>query len=264
MNELDVKDTIDRELKEMKLNDELRRKIRKGVTHRKHDRIMKGAVASFAVIVLAGTTVLAGHYIWNRVQVNDEILPELDTMQMIQVDEIEAIPDENGMVNKDYDDYAEIKNDLGIDLLDTDLSQNNPYMLGHVMTDTRDFAIVTVDNFIVGDTSNYEYLKEANRYSYDHGEVYFSSVSLTIDIILSENQMNHGWDTEYLGLYQFVENYTSAQGYKVNIIEDATEGENPENYVSEKVAVFVADGIRYSLKGRTSLEEIKAIVDTMR
>lgn len=76
--------------------------------------------------------------------------------------------------------------------------------------------------------------------------------------------MHNGWNTDYLGFYQFVENYTSAQGYAVNIIEDTTEEENLENYVPEKVAVFVADGIRYSLKGRTSLDEMKAIVDTMR
>lgn len=33
--------------------------------------------------------------------------------------------------------------------------------------------------------------------------------------------------------------------------------------VSEKIAVFVADGIHYTLKGRTSLENIKTIVDSM-
>ena len=37
-----------------------------------------------------------------------------------------------------------------------------------------------------------------------------------------------------------------------------------EDYVSEKVAVFVADGVRYSLKGRVSIDTLKNIVNTMR
>lgn len=264
MNEFSLKEVIDEELMEMKMNDEIKRNIRKRVIHRKPNRIIKGIAASFAVLVLTGTTVFAGHYILNRVQVNEEVLPELDDMQILQINEMESTPDENGMINKDYKDYDEIKDELGIELLDTELSQNNPYMLGHIMTDTKDFAIVTVDNFIIGDTSNYQLINEENRYSYDNGVEYFSPISLTVDIILSDSQMNNGWDTDYLGFYQFVENYTSVQGYAVNIIEDTTENENLENYVSEKIAVFVADGIRYSLKGRTSLDEMKAIVDTMR
>ena len=56
---------------------------------------------------------------------------------------------------------------MGLDLLDTDLSQNNPYMLGNVSTDEKDFLIVTIDNYILGDTSNYHFIDEENRYSYD-------------------------------------------------------------------------------------------------
>ena len=33
-----------------------------------------------------------------------------------------------------------------------------------------------------------------------------------------------------------------------------------ENYISEKAAIFVADGIRYSLKGRVSIDIIKSAV----
>ena len=34
--------------------------------------------------------------------------------------------------------------------------------------------------------------------------------------------------------------------------------------VSEKIAVFVSDGIRYTLKGRVSVDTMKTIVDTMK
>ncbi len=263
MNDFSLKNVIDIELEEIKLSDEIKKNIRKGVVYRKSYRIIKGIAASFAVIVLTGTTVFAGYCILNRVQVNEEVMPELDAMQVIRINKLDAVPNENGIVDKDYSDYDTIKQDLGIDLLDTDLSQKNPYMLANVSTDEKDFAIVTVDNFILGDTSNYHFIAEENRYSYDNGTEYFSPVSLSADIILSESQMNNGWDTDYLGLYEFIESYISEQGYAVNIIEDTIEEGNSENYVSEKAAIFVADGIRYTLKGRTSLDEMKSIVDSM-
>ena len=193
MNDFNLKNVIDRELEEIKLSDSVKENIRKGVVHRKSYPIIKSIAASIAVIVLTGTTVFAGHYILNKVQVN----------------EMDAIADENGMVDANYNDYDAIKQDLGVDLLDTDLSQNNSYMLGNVSTDEKDFLIVTIDNYILGDTSNYHFIDEENRYSYDSGEEYSSPVSLSVDIILSENQLNNGWDTDYLGLYEFAESYTS-------------------------------------------------------
>ena len=63
------------------------------------------------------------------------------------------------------------------------------------------------ENFILGDTSNYQLLKDIDRYSYDHGTVYFSPVSLKAELILGEEQLAHGWDTDYLGMYRFVEHY---------------------------------------------------------
>ena len=134
----------------------------------------------------------------------------------------------------------------------------------HVKTDAKDFAIITVDNYILGDTDSYQFLEAENRYSYNHGTDYFSPISLTADLILSEAQMNNGWDTDYLGLYEFVECYTSAQGYIVNIVQDTTLEKDLENYISEKAAIFVADGIRYSLKGRVSIDVIKNAVSTMK
>lgn len=53
---------------------------------------------------------------------------------------------------------------------------------------------------------------------------------------------------------------TSAQGYKVNIIESGGEA----NSKTEKCAVLVADGIRYTLRGRVSIDTIKQIVDTLK
>ena len=65
-------------------------------------------------------------------------------------------------------------------------------------------------------------------------------------------------------MYHFVEQYESAQGYLVNLVEDTIGEEPPADYVSKKIAVFVADGIRYTLTGQVSLDTMKELVDTMK
>lgn len=264
MTKNSIKSIIDSELRQIELTDEIKNNIKSKAVYHKSNRMWKGLAASIVIIVLGGTTVYAGYHILNKVYVNEEILTELDSMQIVQMNELDTIPNEYGIINKDYRDYNAIKNDLGVKLLDTDLSFDNPYMLCRVMTDTKDFAIITVKNFILGDTDNYQFIESENRYSYSHGTEFFSPVSLTVDLILSESQMSNGWDSDYLGLYEFVESYTSDQGYKVNIIKDTVDEENLEDYVSEKAAIFVANGVRYSLKGRVSIDTLKNIVNTMK
>ena len=109
----------------------------------------------------------------------------------------------------------------------------------------------------------YMYLEGENKFQYEHGEVYYSPISLSMDLILSQEQLEQGWATDYLGFYEYVESYTSKQGYKVNLIWNSTEENVSEDYISEKCAIFVADGIRYTLCGHTSMEMIKEIVDSM-
>ena len=85
-------------------------------------------------------------------------------------------------------------------------------------------------------------------------------------MILSENQAETGLDKDFLGMYKFQESYISSKGYKVNIVT-STEGESinseSNSIVSEKCAIFVADGVRYTLKGRVSTELLKEILNTM-
>lgn len=259
-----IKEIIDEELRSFVFDETMKRRVRAKSAPRRFPGIFKSIAACVTVLILGGTTVFAGYYVINKIIVNDEVLPELDDMQIIQVDRLEESPDEYGMTKVNFSDYNTVKEALGIHLLDTVLSDENSYMLGNIMTDNKDFLIMEIKNYILGDTSSYEFIPEEKRYQYAHGTEYFSPVSLTVDIILSEEQMQNGWETDYLGMYEFVESYTSVQGYTVNIIEDTTDEDVVENYVSEKCAVFVADGIRYTLKGRTSIDEIKFIVSTMK
>lgn len=261
---LDMKQQIDLELKEIHMSDRLKNTVRVNVYERKAHKFAKNIAAAFVILMLGGTTVFAGYHLYSKVKVNDEVLPELDAMYRVHVNPLNMDTDEYGMIHEEFSTYNEIQEQFGITLLDSELSEENPYIMGNVQTDNKDFAILTLENYILGDTGNYRYLPEEKYYTFDYGTEFYSPISLTIDIMLSENQMNNGWDTDYLGMYKFCENYTSAQGYKVNLVED-TMGENGvENYVSEKCAIFVADGVRYTLRERTSIETMKIVVDSMK
>lgn len=259
-----LKKKIDMELSGMIFTDEMKKNVYSSKKEKSHSSMLRYVAALAIVFMLSGTTVLGAYIYYNKVNVNDTIMPELDEMKKVSMLHIYGNADEYGMVDETFTDYDEMKSKTGIALLDSELAGEHSYMQGRLETDNQDFAILTIDNFILGDTCNYQYLPEERRYQYEQGTEYKSPVSLSIDIILSEKQLENGWDTDYLGLYECVESYTSAQGYRVNLIQDTLgEDTDTQNYVSEKIAVFVADGIRYTLKGRTSTETMKEIVDSM-
>lgn len=263
-----LKEKVDIELNELTFNNTMKNNVIKHGKRKKHSSVMKYAAAFVAIFILSGTTVFAGYMLLNKMNLNETALPELDNMEIVAVSPLKTTADEYGMVNEIFTDYDIVRKEMGVDLLDSELAQNNVYMQGKIETDNKDFAIITVKNYILGDTSNYKYLPDEERYQYEHGQEYYSPISLSIDLILSEIQLKNGWDTDYLGLYEYVETYTSEQGYKVNLIQDTIDKENVDvddyDYISEKCAVFVADGVRYTLKGRTSIENMKMIVDTMK
>ena len=283
--DINMKDMIDRELERMVLSEEMKSRIRERAVPRRRKGRLKWAAVLAAAVILGGTGAAAGYRMLITHSVNGEVLPALDSMRVVQIhfptgnpeprvpaeQEVSArqdgrlwTQDEYGMFHKDFHNYGEIQEELGIHLLDTELSENNPCTLGHIMTDGKDFAVITVENYILGDTGRYQFLEEENRYSYESGSVFLSPISLTVRLVLSEEQLHQGWDWEYLGMYRFAESYTSAQGYKVNLVERTLENGDTEDAVLEKNAVFAADGIEYSLRGRVSMETMKLIVDMMK
>ena len=213
----------------------------------------------FAVVF--SSTVYAVKLVNEQSKVNELELPELDSMKITkQIKNIEKSikPQSISKMN-----YKQIQEQLGVSLLNSELSKDDKYMISDVETDNKDYAIIKCDNYILGDTSNYSYNDEG-FYSYDEGNLYKSPISIQADIILSETQLNNVWTTDYLGMYGFVEQFVSEQGYKVNLIEEENDGNQPQNFVSKKIAVFVADGIRYTLTGRTTVDNMKQIVNSMK
>jgi len=246
MTNTNTKAIIDKDLHSLVFNEALKSRVRNRVMQHSESEVfpvlLRRVAACFAILMLCGTTAYAGYYIFSAIAVNDEVLPALDEMEVVEVNSLNVKADEYGVIKIAFNDYDDVSRILGINLLNADLSDNNTCMSGNITTNNKDYLMINVDNYIPGDSS---------------------PISLSVDIILSEEQKQNGWETDYLGLYKFAGNYISEQGYRVNLVEDTADGNEAENYISEKCAVFVADGIRYTLRGRVSTEEMKNIVDSM-
>lgn len=213
----------------------------------------------FAIVF--SSTIYAVKLVNEQSKVNELELPELDPMKITKQIKNGERNIKSQSISRE--NYKQIQEQLGVSLLNSELSKDDKYMISDVETDNKDYAIIKCDNYILGDTSNYSYNDEG-FYSYDEGNLYKSPISIQADIILSETQLNNVWTTDYLGMYGFVEQFVSEQGYKVNLIESKNDGNQPQNFVSKKIAVFVADGIRYTLTGRTTVYNMKQIVNSMK
>ena len=213
----------------------------------------------FAIVF--SSTIYAVKLVNEQTKVNELELPELDSMKITK--QIKNIEESIKQQSISRMNYKQIQEQLGVSLLNSELSKDDRYMITDVETDNKDYAIIKCDNYIIGDTSNYSYNDEG-FYSYDEGNLYKSPISIQADIILSETQLNNLWTTDYLGMYKFTEQFVSEQGYKVNLIEETIDGNQPQNFLSKKIAVFVADGIRYTLTGRTTVDNMKQIVNSMK
>ncbi|MCI5999987.1 MAG: hypothetical protein MRZ23_00525 [Finegoldia magna] len=213
----------------------------------------------FAIVF--SSTVYAVKLVNEQSTVNELELPELDSMKITKQIKNGERNIKSQSISRE--NYKQIQEQLGVSLLNSELSKDDKYMISDIETDNKDYAIIKCDNYIIGDTSNYSY-NEEGFYSYDEGNLYKSPISLQADIILSETQLNNVWTTDYLGMYRFVEQFVSEQGYKVNLIEEKNDGNQLQDFVSKKTAVFVADGIRYTLTGRTTVDNIKQIVNSMK
>lgn len=174
-------------------------------------------------------------------------------MQVKTIYPVKGYPYPSGKMKLYFDSYDELQEALGIKLLSTE-TEKNKFMGIEVKTDDKDYAYINVTNYILGDS---DYKETSTGYEYLPGEKYHSPVDLKIEIALSDWQLQNLSSVDYVGEYRFVEQYTSEKGYKVNLIKSRT-----SNWGS--VAIFVADGVQYTLEGSVSTEEMKKIVDSMR
>lgn len=232
-----VRDQIDYELQNIKLPENFERKILHNVKPKKTKWKYQIAVLILCFI-LRGTTVYAGYVILNKININREMLPDLQPMKKKETKKLIADQDEIGDYRKEYDTYDALCEELGIKLLNSDLSKNNTLMMIQRKTDNENWEEIRISPYILGDISKIEKVEGENFYS---------------------------WEKDYLGTFAFVESYQSKQGYLVNILQDTTIEEKDRNmgYKSKCYAIFVADEIRYTLSGSIELEKMKELVDSM-
>lgn len=248
------REQIDHELREMMLTDEMKWKIRREMQSPKkrtlHPRFVL-AIVLLAALLVGGIVAVAGS-ISQETRVNRQKLPELDVMQVKTIRPVKGCPYPSGKMKLYFDSYDELQEALGIELLSAE-TEKNKFTGIEVKTDGKDYVHINITNYILGDS---DYQETATGYEYLPGEKYHSPVDLKIEIALSDWQLQNLSSVDYVGEYRFVEQYTSEKGYKVNLIKSRT-----SNWGS--VAIFVADGVQYTLEGSVSTEEMKQIVDLM-
>lgn len=198
MERKDIKQQIDRELDMIVFTDSMAEKALGKQKKQKTHSLLRYAAMIALTFLIGGTTAFAGYYFLNKVNVNKTMLPELDAMQSVKMNPLKEETDEYGDISIDFSDYIELQSRLGIDLLESKYATKQEYLQGSLETDQKDYAIIKMENYIIGDTKNYTYLEEEGRYQYEHGERYYSPISLSMDMILSQEQLNQGWETDYL------------------------------------------------------------------
>lgn len=188
--------------------------------------------------------------------VNGKEMPPLDNMSIIKINDVENYDkDDYGIIRKKYDNINQLENELGIQLLSSIYSEDNPYKLINYEKIGKGYDLIEIGAYIVGDLTNIKYQEEYNYYSYTSGEDYQTPIDLKIEIISDSSQQY--FDTEYLGLYEYLETITSNDGYKVNLLERKSLGKN------EICAIFVANGIRYTLSGHVEIDKMIDIINSM-
>ena len=83
----------------------MKQNIEKSLVRRNQHKFLKTVAASFAILMLGGTTVAAGYYFVNKISVNDEVLAELDEMHVVDIKKMEQPKDEFGTIEQDFVGY---------------------------------------------------------------------------------------------------------------------------------------------------------------
>lgn len=250
-----LKKQMDEEMKKLSLSEEFGQET---VTKAKENPVRKKkkfpmAVAAMLAVVFVGTTSFAGYQIYQRIQVNGKDLPELEAMEIQEHEPIRGTKEEeSGAKTKAYPDYAKLKEDIKVPLLDTKYADAEFQEVLYHEAPQGKYELIRVLDYIPDKRDG----KSVTGYEIDGTQI-LSAISMNIYLALDETALETELNDEYVGEdFSFVEQYISRQGYKVNVIKLEYD---PEWYI----AIFVADGVRYELYGVRELEEIKEVVDSM-
>ena len=172
MERKEIKRIIDTELNEIVFTDIMKKKVFKNSKRRISHPMLRYAAMIILTFMIGGTTVFAGYYFLNKVNVNKITLPELDAMQIVEITPLKAEKDEYGYIHTEFSDYTALQSNIGIDLLESKYATEQSYLQGSMETDQKNYAIIKMKNYIIE-------------------EMYYSPISLSMDLILSQEQLEH-------------------------------------------------------------------------
>ena len=251
---------------------------------KKYGRWHSSAAAAALCCILLGTAAFGAVTLFKmNLTVNDEEIPELDAMSAVEVKQAVGEPNEDGYLKKEYSGLEELEGELGVTLLTSPLGAENPYVKVWYERVGDAFHIIHLDDYIMGDLEDVRPLSQEEwdtldapaegndgAYIWTKGSEYKSPVDMRVQILSDPGQQDISMD--FLGYYEYVKTITSEQGYKVNILRtsietaDLSEEEQKqieEWYVPRVEAVFVANGMCYTLSGMVETETMEEIVNSL-
>lgn len=248
-----IKENIDNKLFNMNLSDDIINNIKSGIKNK--DKIKFVTVLPILLIcIISVSTVYAGISLFTM-KVNNEEIPQLDEMSIININEVNNAKENNGFKSKKYSSLKELQEELGIKLLSSNLVDTEYHLINYEKIG-KGYNSIEVGAYIVGDLTDIVYQDEYSYYSWNSGIEYQTPVDLKIEIISDPSQ--NEFDTEYLGEYRYLETINSDDGYIVNLLEGKSRGKN------KICAIFVANGIRYTLTGHVEIDTMIDIVNSMK
>lgn len=249
-----IRHEIDHELNQMKLPSDFASTImqtKKNASKPFYKRLSAAAVLLIAVLIL-GTSTAAAYILQWQASLNDQMLPDLDQIAVHPY----AMGEQN--IQTRYDNYEEIKKEMPFPLLDSEFSNDEEILYAdYISYPYAGLQTIIVREFILGDATLLEISEDKSSCTWEGGEEFSSPVDLQIDILSDETKSAEQLlESQYIGDFKFIEQYTSRQGYKVDILSTTFNSKSHH-------AIFVADGIKYTLSGGVTLEKMKEIVDSM-
>ncbi len=193
-----------------------------------------------------------------------------ESMKLITVNEPEKL-DSYGVYigNKHYTSLKECTDELGIEILTSDLACDAMFddkvILSFPMDGDEKFGmnLVTINDFmyIIGDLREFELQGTAAYYkSPQLNDQYGSPISLNIEFFITGMKRNiEESHSDYSGLsYSYHEIYKGTNGITAQIIGNQTEGKG------DYTAIFYENDMKYTLTGLVTLTELKRIIDSFK
>ncbi len=238
-------------------------------------RLARAAAAILCIALLGTSAFAAGSLLYSKISVNQQTMPELEPMKVIPLQPVDAAANEYGQIKKTYSSMEALQDELGVQLLGAGPAADNPYIKIFYTKTGDGFNEIDIREYLLGDLSdirewNGEAIATATEgndewYVWTQGTIYKSPINLKINILSAPSQQE--LDMEYMGYFQYVETFTSEQGYTVNVLQDTVAEEQlpglPDDFVPQTHMIFVADGIQYTLRGRVPIQTMKDIINKM-